>query len=81
MACVVLDKLCADHARVQSQYAYFAYPQNQALRGTSGRVSEEMARGAKRKMTEITQRINWHQQECQECSGDLFQRTSKPNEE
>ena len=69
MACAALDKLCCDHARVQSQYAYFAYPQNEALRRTSDRLSKEMARDAKRKMTEITQRINWHQQECQECIG------------
>ena len=69
MPCAVFDKLCSDHARIQSEYAYFAYPQNKTLRRTSDRMSKQMARDAKRKMSEITQRINWHQQECQECSG------------
>ncbi len=68
MACAVFDRLCTDHGRAQNEYAYFAYPQNKTLRGTSDRTSKQRARDAKTKMAEITQRINWHQQGCQECS-------------
>ena len=67
MACSVFDDLCKEQARFQNSYAYFAFSENKTLRGMSDNMSKQMARDAKAKMTEVTQRIIWHQQECQQC--------------
>jgi hypothetical protein len=68
MACAIFDELCKEQARFQQRYAYFAFPENKALRGMSDHMSKQMARDAKTKMVEVTQRMNWHQQGCPQCN-------------
>jgi len=51
------------------EWAYFAYPQNEALRGISERQSAEHAQKTKNKMKEIRELIQWHRNGCDICKG------------
>jgi hypothetical protein len=68
MACTVYEQLLSEYKSAQTEWAYFAYPQNKALRGTSDRKSKLMANAAKGKMSEISKRMRLHQQGCSDCS-------------
>jgi hypothetical protein len=70
MACSIFDELCKEHARFQKDYAYFALPQNKVLRRMSDNMSQQMARDAQTKIAEVTQRMSWHRQGCQQCKSE-----------
>jgi hypothetical protein len=67
--CDKYKKLKGQYESTQQEWAYFAYPQNKALRGTSDRQSKKMAREAQDRMREIQQNMQWHKQSCEECRG------------
>jgi hypothetical protein len=65
---------CEEHKKLQDQidsarqeWAYFTYPENKTLRGTSDRKSKLLAKDAKRKMEEIGKQMQYHHLGCEEC--------------
>jgi hypothetical protein len=67
MACEIYEAFLRERKATQEEWAYFAYPQNADLRGMSVSQSKEMARQAKNKIKEISQRMIWHQHGCAAC--------------
>lgn len=67
MSCETYKRLEKDLKFVREEWAYFAYDENKALRGTSDRKSKQMAKAAKEKMADISKRIGWHRQGCELC--------------
>ncbi|MGC1416735.1 MAG: hypothetical protein WA817_15725 [Candidatus Acidiferrum sp.] len=65
--CEKYKNLQSQYQSAQQQWAYFAYPQNKALRGTSDRQSKKLARQAQDRTREILQSMQWHKQSCEEC--------------
>jgi hypothetical protein len=64
MPCEAYEQLQRQLKSAQQEWAYFAYPQNKALRGVSDRKSKQMA---KEKMSQLSERMSWHQQGCETC--------------
>ncbi len=67
MPCEAYEQLQRQLKSAQQERAYFAYPQNKVLRGVSDRKSKQMAKAAKEKMSQLSERMSWHQQGCEAC--------------
>ncbi len=64
MPCEAYEQLQRQLKSAQQEWAYFAYPQNKVLRGVSDRKTKQMA---KEKMSQLSERMSWHQQGCEAC--------------
>ncbi|MDA2914923.1 hypothetical protein MYX77_13405, partial [Acidobacteriia bacterium AH_259_A11_L15] len=67
MPCEVYAQLQHEWKSAQQEWAYFAYPQNKVFRGVSDRKSKQMAKAAKEKMSQLSERMSWHRQGCEAC--------------
>jgi hypothetical protein len=70
MACEALEQLEKDFKHRQSEYSYFAFSENKALRQMSDRQSKQYARAAQEKMSDLSRQIIMHQETCNECKGE-----------
>ena len=67
MGCEAFEQLEKDWKSAISEYSYFAYRENEALRQMSDRQSKQHARTAKEKMADPSRQMVSHQQNCAEC--------------
>jgi hypothetical protein len=67
MECKSYEQLKRDWRSAQEEWAYFAYPQNKALRGVSDRESKQLAKEAKGKMSEASRRAFSHRETREAC--------------
>jgi hypothetical protein len=69
MACEAYKRLEKDWKHAQSEYSYFAHPQNKVLRQMSDRQSKQYAKAAQEKMSDLSRQLTLHQETCGECKG------------
>ena len=69
MPCEAYEQLEREWKSAKQEWASFAYPQNKALvlSGVSDRKSKQMVKAAKEKMSQLSEGMNWHRQECEAC--------------
>ncbi len=67
MPCETYEQLEREWKSAQEEWAYFAYPENKALRGVSDRKSKQMAKAAKEKMSQLSEQMSLHRQGCEAC--------------
>jgi hypothetical protein len=67
MACKIYEELLRRSKYYREEWAYFAYPHNELIRGTSKTKSKKLATKAKDEMNEINRRMISHREGCEKC--------------
>jgi len=69
MPCQTYEALEQSLKSARSEFAYFTFDENKALRGMSDRQSKQFAKKAQERISELSKHISWHRQTCAECKG------------
>jgi hypothetical protein len=68
MSCLIHRELEGKLAIAKSRWAQYAYPQNKHLRGTSDAKARKIAAESKQQMSDLSQKISAHFQQCPLCN-------------